>query len=345
MNTASSSITPSKKPESALIARILQKYGLAYAHINEPQKGYRNQSFPVLLKDGNTANVMLYKSEPGILDKIKAANAVSTHLAAKGFPVRHTIDPKIIKLSNASREKYAAVYTYLDGHTIPWEEYNQDHIKALGMTMSNLHAALADCDYALPEVADEYLAIVARMRAYFTDAPVQRALADKLLLSVKPEVFDGFEQLLVGSRLLPGKQPLHMDLVRSNVLFEDMEAAEDLKVRISGIIDFEKTAYGQPMFDIARTLAFLLVDCKYKQPEKIRKYFLGSGYIKRGAADFPHKQTDLLEALVGMFLFYDFYKFLRHNPYESLPDNEHFIRTVSQLIPRHLVVPTTSITR
>jgi Ser/Thr protein kinase RdoA (MazF antagonist) len=345
MNTASSSTTQSKKPEPTIVARILEKYGLQYVRIEEPQKGYRNQSFPVVLKDGSTVNVILYKSEPGILDKIKAANAVSSYLADKGFPVRHTVDPKIIKLSGSNHDKYAAVYNYLEGHTIPWEEYNQDHIKALGMTMSNLHAALAGCDYALPEVADEYLAIVGRMRAYFVDAPVQRALADKLLLTVKPEVFDGFEQLLIGSKLLPGKQPLHMDLVRSNVLFEDDEDSEDLKVRISGIIDFEKTAYGQPMFDIARTLAFLLVDCKYKQPEKIRKYFMGSGYIKRGNADFPHKQSDLLEALVGMFLFYDLYKFLRHNPYESLPDNEHFIRTVSQLIPRHLVVPTTSAAR
>lgn len=346
MNTASSSTTPSKKPDAALVERILQKYGVAFEHIGEPQKGYRNQSFPVLLADGSTLNLILYKREPGILAKIKAANAVSDFLASQGFAVRHTVNPNIVRLKADNYEKYAALYTYLEGHTIPWETYTQDHIKALGKTMSDMHAALAGCPYdELPEAADEYLAIVARMRTYFTNAPVQRALADKLLLQIKPEIFDGFEQLLTGTKLLPGKQALHMDFVRSNVLFEDTPESEDLKVAISGILDFEKTAYGHPLFDIARTLAFLLVDCKYKQPDKIRKYFLGSGYIKRGAATMQHKYMDMLDPLLGLFLFYDLYKFLRHNPYESLPDNEHFIRTVSQLIPRHLVVPTTSVAR
>ncbi len=46
---------------------------------------------------------------------------------------------------------------------------------------------------------------------------------------------------------------------------------------------------------------------------------------------------DLLEVLVDLFLFYDFYKFLRHNPYESLTDNEHFIRTKAILLRQGLI--------
>lgn len=326
-----------------VVERILQAYGLDYASILPPEKGYRNQSFPVVLNDGGTVNLILYKSEPGILDKIHAANAVSGHLAGQGFPARRTVSKRIIKLDSPNRRKYGALYNYLEGHTIPWEGYNQDHIKLLGKTMSDMHAALADFDYPdLAEVADEYLAINSRMRYYFSQAPVQRAMSEKLLLHVNPESFHQFEQVLTGSKMLPGKQPLHMDFVRSNILFSDVPD-DTFKVSITGILDFEKTAYGHPLFDIARTLAFLLVDCKYKAPEKVRKYFLGSGYIKRGAAMLPGKHMDILEALVNMFLFYDFYKFLRHNPYESLPDNEHFMRTVQLLIPRHLLVPTTRI--
>jgi Ser/Thr protein kinase RdoA (MazF antagonist) len=147
--------------------------------------------------------------------------------------------------------------------------------------------------------------------------------------------------LLIGSALLPAKQPLHMDFVRSNILFEAVPAG-DFNMSISGILDFEKAAYGHPLFDIARTLTFLLVDCKYKAPDKVRKYFLGSGYIKRGAAMLPSKHMSILEPALNLFLFHDFYKFLRHNPYESLPDNEHFMRTAQLLIPRQLIRPTAS---
>ncbi len=334
---------PTARP---VIERVLKAYGISYVSILEPQKGYRNQSFAVEQPNGTYLNLILYKSESGILDKIKAANAVSDYLASHGFLTRRTASSRIIRLRSPGRVKYGALYNYLNGHTIPWEGYNQDHIKVLGKTMSDMHATLANFRYdGLPEVADEYLAIVERMRRYFTDEPVYRALNDKLLLHINATIFDRFEQLLTGTKLLPGKQPLHMDFVRSNILFEEIPYAKDFKVRITGILDFEKTAYGHPLFDVARTLAFLLVDCKYKSPEKVRKYFLGSGYIKRGKAILVAEQMSLLEPLVELFLFYDLYKFLRHNPYESLPDNEHFIRTVQLLIPKHLVVPTTTVAR
>ena len=113
-----------------------------------------------------------------------------------------------------------------------------------------------------------------------------------------------------------------MDFVRGNVLFEGSE--------VVGILDFEKTAYGPVQYDVARTLAFLLVDCKYKDEAAVRRYFLQSGYTKRGAATLTYYPT-ILETLIELFLIHDFYKFLRHNPYESLKDNEHFTRTVSVL--------------
>jgi hypothetical protein len=62
---------------------------------------------------------------------------------------------------------------------------------------------------------------------------------------------------------------------------------------------------------------------------------LASGYDKRGQADLAN--TELLEPLINLFLMYDFYKFLHHNPYESLKDNEHFVRTKLLLIKRRLL--------
>jgi hypothetical protein len=62
-----------------------------------------------------------------------------------------------------------------------------------------------------------------------------------------------------------------------------------------------------------------------------------SGYNKRGTAQLPPQYFPLLERLLGLFLLYDFYKFLRHNPYEYLPQNEHFARTRMLLLKRHLI--------
>jgi Ser/Thr protein kinase RdoA (MazF antagonist) len=323
------------------VRRILDSYGLADYSLLPAQKGYRNHSFAARLADGSTVNLMLYKREPDMLTRIRRANAVANFAAAKGLPARRTRSEKIIRLSSPRGNSYAALYEYLPGRTIPWEAYTRKHLKLLGKAMSDLHAALQDFDaQGLPGAADEYLEIVRRMRRYFADPNVRRALAAKLRLTVPENIFDDFEQMLRACRHLPYAHALHMDFVRSNILFDDSGG----EPAVSGILDFEKTTCGHPVFDIARTLAFLLVDCKYKQPEKIRKYFLHSGYRKRGAADFQNViiktsggEIDVLESLLDLFLLHDFYKFLCHNPYEFLHQNEHFVRT-RDILSRHLFV-------
>jgi Ser/Thr protein kinase RdoA (MazF antagonist) len=311
--------------ERNIVRKILAAYGVNHNDVLPPQKGYRNTSYPITTTQG-TINAILYKSEPGILPKIYNANRVGNFLASSGLPARRTFDPRVIQLKAGQRVKYACLYTYLPGHTIPWEAYTKDHIKNLGASMSAMHAALAACDVTgLPSVVDEQQAVHDRMHRYFSDANVLRALRSKLNLHLIPT---DYTRLLGLCRSLPA-QTLHMDFVRSNILFNGKA--------ISGIIDFEKTAAGHPIFDVARTLAFLLVDCKYKEETKIRKYFLQSGYTKRGMVHLQKISVggqDLLELLVDFFLLHDFYKFLRHNPYEALPENEHFIRTKDLLIQR-----------
>lgn len=277
-------------------------------------------------------------------------HSVSKSLADQGLPVRVAHNPNILSLQANGVVRYAALYNYLPGHTISWEAYTKHHIKLVGMAMGRIHEALKDSRVNSPRVADECLAICERMQKYFSQSDVANAVSKKLSLRIDSNVCNLYKTILEHTTRLPKQQMLHMDLVRGNLLFTKTNQAEHYMLQvnnyaITGILDLEKTAYGHPVFDIARTLAFLLVDSKYKSSEKVRKYFLYSGYVKRGGhkisqitLTLDNKKYDILEMLTMFFLLYDFYKFLRHNPYESLSENEHFMRTRAMLIDQKVLV-------
>ncbi len=323
-----------------IIERIIRQYGLRGAVVWQPQKGYRNASYPIFFKDQPPLNLILYKTESGILARIRRANTVADHAAAKGLPARKTAAKPLIHLNAGTFHKYGGLYTYLPGDTIPWEAYTKDHIKLLGMALGTLHFRLRDLRADLPAVHTEHARLLDSMQAYFNDQGVQKAVQTKLNLSLAERAFPRFKKLLQAAEKLPDQQPLHMDLVRSNVLFGPAGQNTVLRLNqlaVTGILDFEKTARGSRLFDIARTLAFLLVDCKYKPEGKVRKYFLYSGYQKRGESPLPARMN-LLDEFVNLFLLHDFYKFLRHNPYESLEQNEHYIRTRDLLLKREVII-------
>jgi Ser/Thr protein kinase RdoA (MazF antagonist) len=325
-----------------LAEKIFKAYGLRPIRILPPQKGYRNTSLAAKLPDTTWVNAIIYKDEPGILETIRLSNTSGNYLAGKGLPARRQIDPRIITLRNQEREiiRYAALYDYLPGETIPWEAYTMDRLKELGKTLSMMHYSFKNMNSAdLPKVRDVYAGHLERMMAYFSDPGVKSAMRRKLEIAPPLEASSRLLRFLRLCGQLPDQQALHMDFVRGNVLFKGD--------KITGILDFEKTAYGHPLFDVARTLAFLLIDCKYKSPDKVQKYFLYSGYAKRGPATLrkihwtsPALHIDMLEQLVNLFLLHDFYKFLRHNPYKSLQDNEHFTRTKDLMRKRGLIHPT-----
>lgn len=301
------------------IEKVLVAYGIRYRQILEPEKGYRNEIWPVVTEDGCTINVTFFKREPDIVDRIRRADAVSEFLSASALTTRKRIDHRILSFRVGDQLAYIGVYTYLPGKTIPWEAYTMKHIKTLGATMSGMHTLLSDMpSIELPSVYSEYQEILARMNKYFVRSGVKSSMNKKLGLTIVGHRFELYSGLLQKYKTIPGQQPLHMDFVRGNILFVGTE--------ITGILDFEKTALGHPIMDIARTLAFLLVDCKYKESGKVYKYFLKSGYIKRGNGHNVGDDNDL-NVFVELFLLYDFYKFLVHNPYESLHENEHYIRT------------------
>lgn len=328
----------------AALHRILAVYGIHSAQLLGVQKGYRNSSHHIVINTGQHLNLIAYKSEPGIVARIRRTNQIGDILAAQGFPARQTYDTRILQLQ-AGRAgitpKYAALYQYLPGKTIPWEAYTMRHLKLLGKTMGDMHALLQSAGSPdIPSITDEYIAILRRMQHYFDESAVQQAITSKLGVSLDNRFLQTATRLLQHCAALPGQQPLHMDFVRGNVLFTQPPSPDGLgsmePPRITGVLDFEKVATGHPLFDIARTYAFLLVDCKYKSEDKIRKYFLQSGYAKYSRSPFRLNAhwEELLEGLTTMFLLYDFYKFLRHNPYEYLHQNEHYTRTCRILIQR-----------
>jgi Ser/Thr protein kinase RdoA (MazF antagonist) len=324
------------------VTRIATAYGHVVDQVLPPQSGYRNTAYPLYINGGTPANLILYKREPHILPRIQLVGSLGTALKAAGLPVRYPLDSRITAIDSTRGQRYAALYNYLPGHTIPWEAYTRHHIKLMGQAMSDLHAALKPLRLPAPHVADEYGAIFRHMSTYFSDPHIQRAMRHKLGQQIDPIAIRHYQRILDRSRRFPGTQLLHLDFVRSNILFGT--TLDDPRTRykrggvaLTGIIDFEKAALGHPIFDLARTLAFLLVDCKYKSSRQIYRHFLYSGYSKRGAAAYHEQWDRLLDELIGLFLLHDFYKFLRHNPYEALADNEHFGRTRDLLLRRHLI--------
>lgn len=306
--------------EKLVIERILKFCEFDYLKIKSPQKGYRNTSYPVVLKDKTTINIILFKHEKGILKRIRQADKVSDALAEKGYPTRKSLSP-VITLKDENITRYARCYSYLPGKTIPWEAYTMKHIKLLGQTMAEIHQASKKIIIASSTI-EECLHLSQQMDTYFQQNGVKKALKDKLKMQIHYSHNETVRDIENPTLKRLRNQIVHMDFVRGNILFE---ASKDPK--ISGIIDFEKTSSGPVLFDLARTLAFLVVDCKFKDPHKVYKYFINSGYIKRGEVDLNTEQLQLLLKLTRFYLTYDFYKFLKHNPYESLLENEHFVRT------------------
>lgn len=344
-------LSPEKVREAAAL------YGLGVDEFGPAEKGYRNQSYA--FRSGRRwYNLVLHKHGSYTNATAQRINSLGSELAATGLPVRATADSRMLLLRVGDWTRLASLYYYLPGKTIPWEAYTMKHIKLLGWALADLHQAAASLSPAnLPAVESISLQQLQKMKQYFsakTMAAVEKKLDVVLDVSRFVQYSDFFEQI----RLLPHRQVLHMDFVRGNVLFDEAEAADRWQIHglaLTGILDLEKAAVGRPVMDIARTLTFLLTDCSQKTEAQVRKYFLQSGYSKRGHAQLSLKpyaengakslsvklangeKYDFLELAVDFFLLYDFYKFLRSNPYESLKQNYHYCRTRDIMLKRNLL--------
>ncbi len=312
-----------RQREVKVLQSILNMYGITAVSIAWPMKGYRNSCFRVHNSVGQVYNLMLYKPEVDIVAKIKNGNRLGVYLWEKGLPVRCPVSSgsrSIVQATVQDKKHYACLYNFLPGSTVPWESFTSKHIKQTGGMMGAMHKKLRLVEQkGLPDALTELQKLHHRMNTYFQRSDVRRAMAGKLKLRLRFAKMLENHNLFMELKQEP-QQAIHLDFVRGNILFEDNPS-----LIISGIIDFEKAAWGPRILDIARTLAFLLVDCKYQPSAKIQQYFLRNGYQKRGENPLPDVRN--LAQLVEFFWLHDFYKFLRHNPYEFLHMNEHYRRT------------------
>lgn len=322
-----------------VVIDMYTRYGYPDVNLGVVQAGYRNTSFSATAPDGSKLNLLLHKSEPGILARLQRTMYLGTQLHDDGLPVRSPKDDRILQLSLGDTTYLGVLYAYLPGDTIPWEAYTMNHIKLLGWSMARMHTAMRDISEDLfPRVEDEYLQYFSHMQQYFETGTVAAAAKAKLGIAVPNAQLFGLHNFLKAMNQTVDRQVLHMDYVRGNVLFAGSDAVSEFtlgSVKLTGIIDLEKAAVGHVLFDVARTLAFLLVDCAAKTPREIYKYFLISGYRKRGGGIIPDQEQ--LETAVDLFLLYDLYKFMRDTPYESLTQNHHYIRTRDILVRRKML--------
>lgn len=310
-----------------LVEKILTELNLKVKKRLPSKKGYRNTSIPIITENNETLNIIIYKKEKGIKKRILTANSVSNYLFSKQIPTR-----KSLYMLESGNGRIIGIYNYLEGKTIFWEQYTRECIKELGKLMSDIHFKLNDFNdiKKIPDIKEVTLNTFGYIERYFQKDGVVSALKHKLFLEINNEKIED-----IGKKIKTFESKdigvLHMDFVRSNILFDSDTNPKE----IVGVIDWEKVAFGPYIFDIARTLAFLLVDCKYKKRRKIYKYFIKSGYLKRG----KNKNISLkgLDFLLDFYLLYDLYKFLLHNPYEFLNQNEHFLRTRDILVSRNIL--------
>lgn len=328
-----------------IVERALEFYGVQPVKIYDEQSGYRNKSYRIETRMSGDLNLIIFKPEPNILRRINVADKVSDFAATRGLSTRQRFDKQTLELTGASgRIHYARIYKYLPGATIPWEEYTKKHIKLLGWAMSDLHHIATDFKGDLPDALNQCQDQLKTMQRYFSDKNIQSAVRQKLNLSINEKVFQALRGGLAAAKGLSQITPLHLDLVRGNVLYDSGSNIDTPwrigDISLTGLIDFEKVARGPAILDLARTYAFLIIDCARKTSNKIFKYLINSGYNKRGKnqINLPSPElTQIFWLLVKFFLMYDFYKFLRHNPYEFLKENHHFRLTRDMLIQKNML--------
>lgn len=321
-----------------VIQRAYAAFGFPDVSVGAALTGYRTTLYPATTQAGQRLNLLVHKREAGIVERIKRTQRIESALQDAGLPVRQHPDSRILRLNFGEQARYVTICSYLTGETIPWEAYTKKHIKLLGWALAAQHQAMKELDTAaFPSVYDEYRRHISDIERYVASPAVARALRDKLGLSIDSSVFEQMRQYIDLQSSKPGQQLLHMDFVRGNVLFATGGASGFTigDVSLSGVIDFEKAAVGRVSFDMARTFAFLLADCSAKTEAQLRRYFIDSGYVKRGGGVMPAAIE--LEPAIDLHLLHDLHAFLRHNPYESLHENYHFTRTRDILVDRKMV--------
>lgn len=270
------------------------------------------------------------------IQQIEDTYHTAKYLEDHGIPVRTAIKTKTgkhlvrINLGKTDQDiRTVGLYNYLPGKTLPWEAYTRRHIKSLGLCMARIHKTWESMNFqklSIPRWKTYLKKDSAKILDYFTRN--QDTIAQKLRLQLNA---DKMMTIVKNIQQLDENQIVHYDFVRGNILFSDKK--EDETYPITGIIDFEKTMIATPEVDIARTISFLLIDCKYKTDKQISQNFIKEGYIRMGNGRIS--RLDVINTLMIYFWVRDIWKFLSSNPYDSLSLNYHYQETKTRLLDSH----------
>lgn len=284
-----------------------------------------------------------------------ALDKIAELLREKGIPSRVAIksdkEERVINLYGVEfhdKKRYFSLFELLSGKTLPWEAYTRRHLRSLGMMQGKIHSAFLDIyeelnvvEIGLIPTWSQYIkSDSGRLQNYLEKN--NETILNKLDIELSIQKIQNSINN-VSSFSCPYNDPeyksqlIHGDFVRGNILFSDIKS--DLIYMITGVMDFEKLMLANSEIDIARTLAFLIVDCKFKTVEDIIKYYLNEGYNTLGTVD--NRQKKILFSKLENYMIYfwlrDFWKYLESNPYEDLLNNEHFMRTIKLLAERELI--------
>lgn len=353
-----------KKVTKSEIHEILMKYypqqleGAAKIEIRELEQGYMNTAFTVAVLDelslqkGRKFVVVIYnvnryndQSKKFLTQTYQAASA----LERSGLPARTAVQNfksqliSEVKFSDG-KIRLIGLYRYLPGSTIPWEGYTRRHLRALGRTMAEVHKIWSKYDGESSDIPcwGNYLeSDCESMFGYFNAN--ENFIKNKLKVKLNSERGKQTINELRGVRIEVNSQCdlyqlIHCDFVRGNILFSDQK--KDQTYPITGILDFEKVMHGPREADLGRTLAFLLVDCKYKTRQEIDQYFLREGYLLKidQSESYSKLSFNKLQTYINYFWMRDFWKLLQCNPYEDLSLNFHYGKTLQELKKQKLIL-------
>jgi homoserine kinase type II len=237
-----------------------------------------------------------------------------THLAERDIPCPLPIPTRGGELMAEFKGKPTALVTRLPGATLT--EPNERHCSAVGAVLADMHLAGASYEGHLenPRGARWWQATAPQVMP-FLGAEARQLLKDELDF-----------QTAGRNNALP-RGPIHADLFRDNVLFEDE--------RLTGVLDFYFAGVGTLLFDVAVTLNDWCVESDGRIDLARAAAFLGA-YAKRRPFEKSERESwsIMLRAAALRFWLSRLFDFHLPRPGELVHahDPEHFRRILQKRI-------------
>lgn len=165
---------------------------------------------------------------------------LSEHLGKQGVATRRLV-PGSLQILPRSSLRWSAVYFGVPGQTISWSDYSLPLVSAAVKYLERIHQAgrsfpdRAELDRV--ELSDPPVLPAAELTGCRVNRVAWRQRAERLAC-----LNQGQKTATV----------LHGDYGRANIIFDGE--------RVAGVVDFDRAAWGHPVFDLGRFVSYLLLD-------------------------------------------------------------------------------------